>query len=422
MGRGVAYAAREFPFLLNVPAAKLSADSQDPLQFLRFARSRLPAADGEDFLPRSLYGDYLQEVLTKAEAAAPRHVRLTRVFGEVRDIIKVAEARPLAVRFADGSQIDADLVILATGNPPAPLLPWADAIRNHEAFRQNPWDLPKNLGARHSVVIVGNGLTMVDVALALSRDLADAPGMRTISRRGLLPHSQATFRAGAVQWNSEAMLSCAHSPRRLLAASRAIAREVENLGGDWREAVAFIRILAPHLWKRLPEVERRRFVRHLQPHWDIHRHRLPPQLAMRIKDLRDRGKLSVSAGRIQGVVARGRQLEVSWRPRGSVETATLTADLLVNATGPDYVISRSADPLFTALRRAGLVCADALDLGIRTAEYGACVDGKGCPSNHLFYLGPMLRAEHWEATAAAELRDHAEQLAAHLASPHSYQI
>ncbi|SRR6266851_3557645 len=65
MGRGVAYAAREFPYLLNVPAARLSADSQDPLQFLRFAQRHAPDAGGEDFLPRALYGDYLQDVLSQ---------------------------------------------------------------------------------------------------------------------------------------------------------------------------------------------------------------------------------------------------------------------------------------------------------------------------------------------------------------------
>src|SRR6202050_5710900 len=58
MGRGVAYADREFPYLLNVPAARLSADSRDPAQFLRFAQLRAPHAGGEDFLPRALYGDY----------------------------------------------------------------------------------------------------------------------------------------------------------------------------------------------------------------------------------------------------------------------------------------------------------------------------------------------------------------------------
>src|SRR5450631_3103266 len=51
MGRGAAYATREYPYLLNVPAARLSADSRDPLQFLRFAQHDAPNTDGEDFLP-----------------------------------------------------------------------------------------------------------------------------------------------------------------------------------------------------------------------------------------------------------------------------------------------------------------------------------------------------------------------------------
>ena len=51
--------------------------------------------------------------------------------------------------------------------------------------------------------------------------------------------------------------------------------------------------------------EQRRFVRHLQAHWDTHRHRLPPQLAARIASLRQSGRLHVNAGRIDSVIAAG---------------------------------------------------------------------------------------------------------------------
>jgi uncharacterized NAD(P)/FAD-binding protein YdhS len=71
--------------------------------------------------------------------------------------------------------------------------------------------------------------------------------------------------------------------------------------------------------------------------------------------------------------------------------------------------------LIHSLRMQGLIVADALRLGIRTGRHGACVDSFGQPSSRLFYLGPMLRADHWEATAATELRDHAQSLAQHLA-------
>jgi uncharacterized NAD(P)/FAD-binding protein YdhS len=277
------------------------------------------------------------------------------------------------------------------------------------------------LTAEHSVLIVGNGLTMADAVSALSQHADQVPTLHTISRRGLIPKPQTAFHAGAMRGSGEGLLASAHSLNKLLRACRTMAHEVEKLGGDWREVVAFIRSLAPSLWRRLPDVERRRFARHLHVHWDIYRHRLPPQLMTRIDTLRRSGKLKVMAGRIQRVIARDHRLQVSWRPRGGDSLSTLTVDLLVNATGPNYAIERSADPLFNLLREAGLVSADALNLGIRTGRFGACLDAHGRASPHLYYLGPMLRADHLEATAAAELRDHAELLADHLVSAHLCQ-
>ena len=415
MGRGAAYAARDFPYLLNVPAARLSADSSDPSQFLRYARRSLPDAGGEDFLPRALYGEYLQEVLLQAERAAPARARLQRVFGEVTAIVRSEHGKPMTAHLKGREPIFADAIVLALGNPPQAEPPWAAQVLRHGAFRQDPWDLPRTLSAEHSVLIIGNGLTMVDVASALCRDGERGPTLHTISRRGLLPQPQTAFRAGAVRGGGEALLAGAGSLTKLLKASRAMVREVEKSGGDWREAITCIRGLAPELWRRLPEAERRRFVRHLQVHWDIYRHRLPPQMMARIEQLRAAGRLHVGAGRIQRIVPAGHRLQVSWRARGAAETQTLMADLVVNATGPNYAIRQTADPLMSALRAAGLVSADALQLGIRTGRYGACLDAAGRAAEDIFYLGPMLRADHWEATAAAELRDHAERLAAHLA-------
>jgi uncharacterized NAD(P)/FAD-binding protein YdhS len=416
MGRGVAYAERDFPYLLNVPAARLSADSRDPLQFLRYAQARLPHVDGEDFLPRALYGDYLQEILCSAEREAPANVRLLRVSGEVTGILRTSAGPPLAAQLPDRAPVAADVVILALGNPPAPLPAWAAELQGHSAFRQDPRDLPETLTAQHSVLIVGNGLTMADAVSALSRHADRVPMLHTLSRRGLIPKPQTAFHANAMRGNGEALLAHTHSLRKLLRACRALAHEVEKLGGDWREAVAFIRSLAPALWRQLPEVERRRFVRHLHVHWDTYRHRLPPQLMASIETLRRSGKLHIMAGRIQRVIAHDRQLQVSWCPRGGGHTSSLTVDMVVNATGPNYAIERSEDPILKSLRETGLVSADALNLGIRTGRFGACVSAQGVASQHLYYLGPMLRADHWDATAAAELRDHAERLASHLVS------
>lgn len=416
IGRGVAYAAHEVPYLLNVPAGRLSVDPQDPRQFLRFAQRLQPDLDAEDFLPRSLYGEYLQEVLEAAERAAPAHVTLIRLFAEVTRITRGAgPARPLLAHLADRAPIAADRVVLALGNPPSPLHAWARGLARHPAYVHDPWSVPSKLEARHSVLIVGSGLTMVDVALALSLRSGEVPLVRAISRHGLVPLNQTIFRPGAVQGSGEELLSNAGSLRRLLAATRVLARDVERRGGDWREAVTFIRHIAPELWQRMPMAERRRFLRHLQAYWDVHRHRLPPRMAQRIEDMRRSGRLRIHAGRIRQLVPEGEELRVVWRRRGSRVDESFAAHAVINATGPDYALRRSTDPLLRALVEQGMASADALNLGLRTGPYGACVSADGATSRELFYLGPMLRADHWEATAVPELRAHAERLASHLA-------
>jgi uncharacterized NAD(P)/FAD-binding protein YdhS len=419
IARGVAYASHEVPYVLNVPAGRLSVEPNDPMQFLKFVRQVHPDADAEDFVPRSLYGDYLEDVLERAERSAPPHVTLRRVFGEVIDIARRpmvdAAPKPLVAALADGGSIPADRVVLALGNPPSPLHSWARGLSNHPAYVHDPWRLPKSLRAHHSVLIVGSGLTMVDVALALSLESGEVPRVRTISRHGLLPLGQTIFRPTAVQGGGENLLSQASSIRRVIAGTRALARQVEELGGDWREAVTFVRHLAPELWRTLPPAERRRFLRHAQSYWDIHRQRLPPRMAQRIEHMRRSGRLQIHAGRIRQLVPEGHELRVVWRRRGSGENESFPVDAVINATGPDYAVRRSSDPLLRSLQDHGLVSADDLDLGLRTGANGACVSADGVTSRELFYLGPMLRADHWEATAVPELRAHAESLARHLA-------
>ncbi len=419
IARGVAYAVHEVPYVLNVPAGRLSVDPQDPLQFLKFVRQEYPEADAEDFVPRSLYGAYLQEVLDQAERAAPRHVTLRRVFGDVTGIARppTGADKALLAILADGSCIAADRMVLALGNPPAPVHAWARGLSNHPAYVHDPWRMPKSLRAQDSVLIVGSGLTMVDVALALSLESGEVPMVRAISRHGLLPLGQTIFRPTAVQGSGEVLLSNASSIRRVLAATRMLAREVERMGGDWREVVTFVRHLAPELWRALPLAERRRFLRHVQSYWDIHRHRLPPRMAQRIDHMRRSGRLQIHAGRIRQLVPEGDELRVVWRRRGGRGDESFAANAVINATGPDYAIKRSSDPLLQSLRAQGWVSADDLDLGLRTGPNGACLSVDGVMSRELYYLGPMLRADHWEATAAPELRAHAERLARHLASP-----
>jgi uncharacterized NAD(P)/FAD-binding protein YdhS len=415
--RGVAYARRETPYLLNVPASRMSASSHDPLEFLRYAQRTLPHATGADFLPRELYGSYLESSLLSAALASPPHVRLERVHGEVIAIERARRMASLGVYLENGGRITASSVVVATGNPrPAPL-PGGEKIADRR-YVADPWEAPVAFREGETVLVVGTGLTMADIVLAGQDAAGGRATIHAISRRGLMPAPQAEFRQVLDGSHGSALMrGAAISLRRLVREVRALAEDIERHGGDWREAIAAVRGVAPRLWQRLAAHERKRFLRHVHSYWDVHRHRLPERTWCALDELRRRGQLHVHAGRILDLESAGRQLRVTWRVRGADTATTFFVDRVVNCTGPQYDARHTRERLLRSLVAQGMAVCDSLGLGIATDEFGGLVDASGRVATNLYYIGPMLRPRYWETTAAQELCTHAEQLACHLAVP-----
>lgn len=417
-GRGVAYASRAYPYLLNVPAGRMSADTAEPLDFLNFALTRFPHATAHDFLPRSLYGEYLDLRLRSAERDAAQGMKLERVRGTACSMQRSSHAQGYSVQLEDGRSLLADEVVLALGNPPSERLPGSAQLLGSSSYVADPWTEAAEFRSGERVLVVGTGLTMADVvtagASASPRDLH----VYALSRHGLIPPSQTALGHEQVQVDTRRLLeAAAFSTRSLFHTVRGLADEMVKRGGDWRELMNVLRGHAPQLWQRMPLRERQRFLRHVRPYWDIHRHRLPRQTLAQIEQLRDERKLSVHAGRIVNLARAGNQVRVTWRPRGTRADTTLIVDRVINCTGPNYDPRRSRDPLMLCLLAQGLAVPDSLGLGVRTAAHGALLDAHGHIVNGLYYLGPMLRPEHWESTAVPELREHAARLADHLTGP-----
>jgi len=424
MARGTAYADKDYPYLLNVPAGRMSLDSSDPLEFLKFAQQRLPDATADDYLPRSLYGEYLERALRDAELASPPHVQLTKIHGDVCSIEHVGNKRSLRVELKDGSSFIADDVVLALGNPPPSPVPGTERLAGSARYVSDPWASPPQFEPGETALVIGTGLSMADAVLAGAAPSNSTQPSTTnvtfhaISRRGLVPPSQTAFRhAGCDDDGDKLLRAAALSARRLMRAVRELTDEVQGRGGDWREAITCVRNLAPAIWRRLPQRERERFLRHARPYWDVHRHRLPQETLARLRDLSRANKLHIHAGRILGFEIVGEKIHVRWRARGSDDIQTLLVDRVINCTGADYNPIRSRDHLLRSLLAQGLATPDSLGLGLRTANHGALLDSRNRIVPHLYYIGPMLRADHWECTAAQELRVHAERLAHHLAAP-----
>ncbi len=82
-GRGTAYSTRDDRHLLNVPASGMSAFPRDPEHFFRWVRRHHDAeAKPQDFVPRYVYGSYLESLLETA-AEFPGNARLERKEHEV---------------------------------------------------------------------------------------------------------------------------------------------------------------------------------------------------------------------------------------------------------------------------------------------------------------------------------------------------
>ena len=358
------------------------------------------------FVPRLVYGAYLREMLVAARDAAPG--RLTIVGGDVVDLI---EADGVLLRLADGRRVSADAAVLAVGNlPPHDPPGLAAAALPAPLYQRDPWSRSPAAGLHDedTVLLLGTGLTMVDVALTLE---ARGFGGRIValSRRGLLPRAHVTAHGAWPRRDERPRCGAA----RLVGDVRARARLV-----GWRNAVDELRPFTQAMWAGATAAERSRFLRHLRPWWDVHRHRLAPPVADRLAAMRSDGRLTVAAGRTLGFAEADGGVAVTWRPRGTERTLRTTVRRVVNCTGPLGDLHRTHEPLLRAMLDRGAIRADPARLGIEVDRSTAVVGADGRSSTRLFAIGPMTRGAFWEIVAVPDIRSQAWTLGRRLSNAH----
>lgn len=420
MARGVAYGTRSLEHVLNVPAGRMSPFDEDPGSFLRFAQTADPAYDSSSFVPRRLYGDYLQSLLETARLQYRTRFQ-TRIDAVIR--IEVDEKHGRArLALASGELLSADRVVLALGNfaPADPPLPKsARHFFVSPRYIRDPWQdgVLESIDPDQPVLLIGTGLTMLDVALALVARGQRAP-MMAISRRGLLPqpHRDAHNEPPPISLPA-GFMEVPPTARAWLRAVRALLKTELAKGRDWRDVIGGLRPATPAIWQALPTAERRRFLRHLRALWEVHRHRCAPSLATALAGLMAEGLLNTAAGRISEFEEQADgSVSVRWRRRGGQPIESLNVGAVVNCTGPEGDTRVMTEPLIEQLRRDGLLCPDDLGLGLQVDENYALISRQGSASRVLHYVGPFLKAQNWEATAVPELRKHASLLAERLSA------
>jgi uncharacterized NAD(P)/FAD-binding protein YdhS len=381
-GPGLAYGRVDPGLLLNNYAGRMSALDDDPDDLLRWCAATGVDAGPDTFLPRKVYGRYLTGLLDR-QPARPGS-RAWRIRGEAVDLDETETGYLLTT--ADGLRVHGDVVVLALGNPPPRPLAWMGV--DGDKVSDDPWDpaLVERVAPRSRVLLVGTGLTMVDVAAQISKARPDVQ-LTAVSRHGVLPQPHRPDDRGPV-----AAYAGDRSLRAILTEVRTTARD----GQDWRAVVEAVKIVGNDLWKGFDEAERSRFCRHLARYWEIARHRMAPDMATLIDDLLASNRL---------VVATSDRVDAD------------DFDHVVNCTGPAPLATPGRNPLVDSLLRKGLLRAGPLGLGVDVDSDGALADARGLPAPNLYVVGAARRGVEWEVASVPDLRRQAAVIAQQVAAP-----
>ncbi len=416
-GRGAAYATSNPSHLLNVPAGRMSAYQNRPGDFIDWLH-RLPPEELESvptpgsFVPRHFFGRYIRHLLNQ-EMKLDRGNELELVRGVALGM--ETSARGITISLDRDRQVEADLAVLAVGNFPPEAPPVADpSFYDGPLYHADPWapDTLAELDPEVPVLLIGTGLTMADTVISLL-DQGHSGPIVALSRRGLLPQRH----GGGPPGDPGDMPPFPAELNALSRQLRLCSRRSMEAGGTWQAIIDQLRPFTADVWQTMSLTDRQRFLRHLRPWWDTHRHRLSGEVATRIATARSSGQLSVKAGRIRAYHPEGAdRVAVEFRRRFDGEMERVTAARVINCAGPSADYARIGDVFVRSLLERGIVRPDALKLGLDVTAGCALRDQNGHIARRLFAVGPVTKGTFWEMTAVPDIRQQCEFLAGHIAT------
>jgi uncharacterized NAD(P)/FAD-binding protein YdhS len=393
-GRGAAYSTQEAAHLLNIRAHNMGAWADDPGHF-----AEVEGLEADRFAERRRYGLYLRSILDDAADSGLVELIEDRAVGAKQD------SSGWRIQLASGSTVEAGALIVATGNQPPAELPFAKEAGGR--LIDNPWGeaarsaISDAASTGADVLIVGTSLTMIDTVLSLDR-AGHAGKIVAVSRRGKIPLAGGLHDPAPVEWDELPPLKV-----------RKIAKWLRNRGAvvDWRSAIDSLRPHSHRIWQSFSNAEKRRFLRLGRPWWDIHRHRIAPEVAAKVEQLVADGRLEVIAGRIVSAESDSGGVEVTIRRRGKERAESPRRfGYIFNCTGPLADITRTDEPLLRQLLENDLARPDELAIGFAVDERS-----RAGPAERLWALGTLTKGRYWEMIAVPDIREQAAAVAEDIA-------
>lgn len=417
LNRGIAYNPYSERHILNVVAGKMSAfpDLADDFVDWVMTKDRFKTIDkslvANSFLPRKLYGDYLADIWQKTlSEAAKKNIQIIELVGIVHKLHPLGDTISLTLN--DERTLSLELCILATGNQ-VPKNPYIKntAFYSSSKYYQNPWkkDSVENIAKDMPILIIGNGLSMVDTIIGLREQKFDGE-IYSISPNGfnILPH-----RHTGMKYTAHLDEIFEGIPlKELVQIVNKHVKIVRNFGVSAEPIIDALRPLSQKIWKNLTEKEKTIFMSRLRHLFGVARHRIPLHIYDKIQKLRIEGKLHIQSGKLVDILERNDVIEVTYFDKKESKLKTILVSRVINCTGPETDFSKLEHSFLSQCIADGILIQDDLKLGLKTniATYNL-YSRENQEQPNLFTLGSNLKGELWESTAINELRQQAESLA-----------
>ncbi len=420
LNRGIAYNPYSEKHLLNVITGKMGAYPDQPDHFLDwvleqpqfFSKDRTLISNA--FLPRTIYGDYLVAIWEKAlKLAATKNIPVQVIHDYVTDLCP--EENKVKVSIFNNETLEADACLIASGNN----IPRNPTIKNTSFFNsknyfQNPWEKAsvESIDSHLPVLIIGNGLTMVDTVLGLLEEGFNGE-IYSISPNGfnILPHRHNGFKYTKLTEEIK-------EDDSLFDLVKKVIKHIKTVREYGVTAEPVIDSLRPHtqrIWKNLSDSEKKLFMSRFRHLWGVARHRIPLHTHDKIQNLRIEGKLHINSGKIIDFTESDKAITLTYFDKKEQITKELKVSRVINCTGPETNLKNLDQSFLKNCLLNGLLTQDNLNLGIKTnTETYQILDSRGIPHKNLFTIGSSLKGELWESTAVNELRVQGKSLAEQL--------
>jgi len=417
LANGIAYSAHTSKYLLNVPAANMGAFADKPLDFAdwlvenNFYTHEEKEILSRTFQPRKFYGLYLKDVWNKALESKPAFIDVEVIDAFADDIQPNDETYTIILN--NGNTVTADGIVLATGNSkPQDLFVNGKPLDNCKNYYANPWcdDCVSDVKDLKSILVVGNGLTMIDTLLGIKEN-GFSGTIYTISPNGfsLMPHRHVDTKYTLLQKEIEHVKTL--KQLRKIVYRHII--KVRNFGLSPELVTDALRSSTVKIWQQFTDEEKATFLKELSYQWNVVRHRTPHHIYDYLLKLKDENKFLPYTGSMKSFfIDADDKVHVIFTNKIAGKDEWLVVERIINCTGPNSKLEQSDNILLRNLANKGLITSDKFNLGINThgKDY-SIVDAKGNHHPNIYTIGTNLKGKLWESVAVPELRVQAEETA-----------